>query len=121
MTGPPGHERVQEIQYLTQVLNLQTMSILVVHKSTHPWTGLKSLQQATPELCTHPQIHGGDPVSWEEKKQALGSLQPGPTKVINGLPKACLSLTVQRLGEEKEVLRKHAKILLCLCFGSGRG
>lgn len=42
-------------------------------------------------------------------KKALDSLQLDPTKVISGLLKACLSLTVQRLDEEKVVFQETCK------------
>lgn len=45
--------------------------------------GLKSPEQARPVLGTQPQAHWNDPVSWEEKMQALGSLHP---VVSEGLP-----------------------------------
>lgn len=92
----------------------------MVHRDTPPWTGFKIPEQARSKLCTHPQACRSDPVSWEGKRQALGLLQPGPTKVISGPLTACPALVVQRLGKQREILQEtcsHSSLFVFWWWG----
>lgn len=54
----------------------------------------------------------------------MDPLQLDPTKVISGLLKACLFLTVQRLDEEKVVFQetcKESALIVYSWLGEGEG